>query len=418
MSNKVFRRTKYACYFSYLSMSSAFCVPPLLFVTFHELYGISYTLLGTLVLINFCTQLIVDLLFSFFANRFNVTLTVRVMPLMTSAGLLIYAAAPILFPGHIYAGLALGTVIFSVASGLSEVIISPIVAAIPSDDPGKDMSLLHSLYGWGLVTMVLLSSVFFLIFGTENWSVLLAILAVFPLGASLLYFLSPIPELDLGSVGKDGQSTRNLGIFLCFGCIFLGSCAENTMSNWISGYIEQALNAPKAVGDVLGVAMFAALLATARTLYAKIGKNIIRTIAFGMAGTAICYLTAGLSGNTVVSFIACALTGFCSAMLWPGTLIMMEENISSPGVAAYALMAAGGDLGASVAPQLLGILVDKISVTDFAVSAGLERGMTPEQIGLRYGILTAAIFPIIGSILVLFIRKFFSASKKEQTPEA
>ena len=418
MSKSDYRLTKYACYFSYLSMASAFCVPPLLFVTFHELYGISYTLLGTLVLINYCTQLIIDLIFSFFSKRFNVRLTVRVMPLMTSCGLLLFAAAPLLFPDRIFVGLALGTLIFSVAAGLSEVIVSPIIAAIPSDNPGKDMSLLHSLYGWGVVTMVLLSSVFFLIFGTENWSVLLVILAVFPLGASLLYFLSPIPDLDFGSAGKGGQGSRKLGIFLCFGCIFLGSCAESTMSDWISGFMEKALNVPKTVGDVLGVAMFAALLASARTLYARFGKNIIRTIALGMAGSAVCYLVAGLSGNAVVSFIACALTGFCAAMLWPGTLIMMEENISSPGVAAYALMAAGGDLGAAVAPQLLGILVDKISVADFASSLSSKLSMTPEQIGMKAGMLTAAVFPILGFILILFIRKYFSATRKDKTPEA
>ena len=64
-----FKRTRFACYISYFTNSSTFCVPPLLFVTFHEMYGISYTLLGTLVLANFCTQLTVDLIFSFFGKK-------------------------------------------------------------------------------------------------------------------------------------------------------------------------------------------------------------------------------------------------------------------------------------------------------------------------------------------------------------
>ncbi|MBQ7846375.1 MAG: hypothetical protein IJ392_09565 [Clostridia bacterium] len=50
-----FRRTRLACYTAYFTMSSIFSVPPLLFVTFREMYAISYTLLGTLVLTNFCT---------------------------------------------------------------------------------------------------------------------------------------------------------------------------------------------------------------------------------------------------------------------------------------------------------------------------------------------------------------------------
>lgn len=138
---KNFKRTKHTCYFTYLAMSSVFSLPPLLFITFRETYGISYTLLGTLVLVNFCTQLTVDLIFSFFAKHFNIKKTIRTMPLLTTTGLLIYAVAPMLFPQYAYAGLVLGTVIFSVAAGLCEVLLSPLVAALPSETPERDMSM-------------------------------------------------------------------------------------------------------------------------------------------------------------------------------------------------------------------------------------------------------------------------------------
>ena len=96
MSSPNYTRTKRACYFTYLAMSSIFSLPPLLFMTFREMYGISYTLLGTLVCINFCTQLTVDLIFSFFTKYFNVKKVVRIMPLITTVGLMIYALSPIL----------------------------------------------------------------------------------------------------------------------------------------------------------------------------------------------------------------------------------------------------------------------------------------------------------------------------------
>ena len=111
-----FKRTKFGCFYTYVAMSSIFSLPPILFVTFRELYGISYTLLGTLVLTNFCTQLTVDLIFSFFTKYFNFHKTIRFMPLLTTLGLLFYACAPWLFPGHEYAGLLTGTIIFSVAA--------------------------------------------------------------------------------------------------------------------------------------------------------------------------------------------------------------------------------------------------------------------------------------------------------------
>ena len=76
MSTPNYKRTKFACYFAYVAGASVFCLPPLLFATFRELYGISYTLLGTLVLINFCTQLGIDLIFSFFSRYFNIRKTI------------------------------------------------------------------------------------------------------------------------------------------------------------------------------------------------------------------------------------------------------------------------------------------------------------------------------------------------------
>ena len=157
--SKNFKRTKFACYSAYFTMSSIFCVPPLLFLTFHELYGVSYTLLGTLVLTNFCTQLGIDLLFTLFCKRVDASKIVRTMPLITSLGLVIYALIPMLFPNVAYLGLLIGTVIFSVAAGLSEVLLSPTIAALPSDDPQRDMSTLHSLYAFGVFTMVVISTV-------------------------------------------------------------------------------------------------------------------------------------------------------------------------------------------------------------------------------------------------------------------
>ena len=152
------KMTRFACHSSYFTMSSVFCLPPLLFLTFHRMYGVSYTLLGTLVLVNFCTQLAVDLIFSFFSKHFDIPRTVRLMPLLTSLGLGLYAVGPMLFPEKAYIFFLVGTVIFSVSAGLSEVLLSPIIAAIPSDRPEREMSLLHSLYAFGVLSVVLVST--------------------------------------------------------------------------------------------------------------------------------------------------------------------------------------------------------------------------------------------------------------------
>lgn len=409
-----YKRTKYACYYSYLSMSSVFCLPPLLFMTFQDMYGISYTLLGTLVLVNFCTQLTVDLIFSFFPRIFNIRKTVIAMPLITSAGMLIYSIVPSVFPEYAYVGFVLGTVVFSVSAGLSEVLLSPVIAAIPSEHPDKDMSLLHSLYAWGVVSVVVLSTIFLSIFGTENWMYLTLFFATIPILASYMFATSSIPPMNVTqSIASKGDKKRNKTLLLCVMCIFLGSAAENTMSNWVSSYMESALQIPKSIGDIFGMALFAVLLGLGRTLYAKYGKNITNTLILGMAGSVVCYLTAGLSGNVIFSFIACVLTGCCTSMLWPGTLIMMEEKIPNPGVVAYALMAAGGDFGASVAPQLMGIVVDTVSESNLAMQLGETLALTPEQLGMKAGMLVAAVFPMLGVVLLLYVKKSSLKTKQK-----
>ena len=184
---------------------------------------------------------------------------------------------------------------------------------------------------------------------------------------------------------------KTVGIALCVLCIFFGACAEVTMTTWISGFMETELHTDKALGDILGLAGFAILLGATRFLYAKWGKNIGKTLLIGMVGALVCYLIVGLCPYAVPAFIACILTGVFTAMLWPGTLILMEENLSGVGVAAYALMAAGGDLGASLAPQLVGVVAD--------------------YSGMQAGMLVSAIFPALGVVVLLVALRFFKKEK-------
>ena len=409
MLTQKYKRTKLACYTAYFTMSSIFCVPPILFVTLREMYSISYTLLGTLVLTNFCTQLAIDLIFTAFSKYFNVAKVLRAMPLITAAGMLVYAVVPAVLPQFAYGGLLIGTVIFSVSAGLSEVLLSPTIAAIPSKTPDKDMSRLHSLYAFGVCTMVVFSTLFLKIFGRENWMYLMGFLALLPVISAVLFMTSPIPNMDAGSAGSASGNPkgRAMAMALCVGCIFFGSCAENGIGNWISGFMENALHIDKALGDVLGVAMFAVLLGIARILHSRFGGKITRILLIGMCGAAVCYLVAGLCVNVALVFTACVLTGLFTAMLWPGALIMMEENVPGVGVAAYALMAAGGDLGASLAPQLMGIVVDQVAASPLTVNLSVATGMTADQIGMKASMVVSAAFPIIGALLLLLAIRYF-----------
>lgn len=408
MNNNMIKRLKYACYTTNISMSVVGNLSPVLFLTLRGLYGISYSLLGLLVLINFTTQLIVDLIFSFFSHKFNIPKAVKLTPVLCAAGLIIYALWPFFFPNAVYIGLVIGTIIFSAGGGFGEVLISPVIAAIPAKDPGREMSKLHSIYAWGVVFVILFSTVFLLLFGKEYWQYLALSFALIPLLSAFLFFSSEIPEMETPErVSGAIALLRNKQLWICVSAIFLGGAAECTMAQWSSGYLEAALGIPKIWGDVLGVAMFSVMLGTGRTLYAKIGKNIGKVLFFSAIGATGCYVVAALSPFSAVGLVACALTGLCTAMLWPGNLIVAADRFNGGGVFIYAMMAAGGDLGASIGPQLVGLVTDTVIASPNANAVAEKLNLMPEAFGMKLGMLIAALFPLCGIFLFRYIRKAY-----------
>lgn len=400
------KRLRTACYTTNITMSIVGNLPPLLFLTFRSMYGLSYSLLGTLVLINFCAQLAVDLVFSFFSHRFNIPLTVKLTPAFSLVGFLLYALAPVLFPNAVYAGLVLGTVVFSAGSGLAEVLISPVIAALPSDNPDRDMSALHSIYAWGVVGVVIFSTLFLLAFGGDSWQVLMALMMVIPLFATILFSRAQIPPMETPEKLSGALAFFKKGaLWLCVAAIFLGGASEVTMAQWASSYLEQAIGISKVWGDVFGVALFGMTLGIGRTMYARIGKNITRVLVCCGVGATVCYLTTVLSGNPVIGLMACALTGLCTSMMWPGSLIVGSDRFPTGGVFMFALMAAGGDLGASVGPQMVGMITDAVIASPALMEKAAQLALSPEQMGMKVGMLAATAFPALSIVVYTILHK-------------
>ena len=155
-----YKLTKNACYLTGMTMAISANLSPLLFLTFKDMYNLSYTLLGLLVVINFFAQMIIDIVFTFFTKYFNIHKTVKFTPFIVFVGLILYAVLPIAFPEMAFLWIVAGTVIFSVASGLSEVLLSPLISAIPSENPEAEMSKLHSMYAWGVVCILCMKKYF------------------------------------------------------------------------------------------------------------------------------------------------------------------------------------------------------------------------------------------------------------------
>ena len=400
------KRLKFACYNVGATMSVVAYLSPVLFITFRLLYDISYSLLGTLVLINFVTQLTIDLVFSFFSHKFNISKTVKAIPVISAIGIFIYALSPFLFPQNVYLGLAIGTVIFSAASGLGEVLISPVIAAIPSDDPDREMSKLHSVYAWGVVFVTLIMTAFLLFVGVKNWYILALLFTLVPITSACLFYGCKIPDIKTPEHTGDALGyLKSKTVWLHIFAIFLGGAAECTMAQWSSGYLETVFSIPKVFGDIFGVALFSALLGLGRTLYAKFGKNITKILVLGAIGATVCYFTVAVCDIAWIGLIACALTGFCTSMLWPGNLVVASERFAKGGVFIYALMAAGGDLGASVSPQLVGVITDTVIANPFAKTIASALNISTEQLGMKSGMLCSMLFSLVAVFVYLYIHK-------------
>lgn len=391
-----YNRLKWAAYTANLSMSVVACLSPLLFVTFRALYGISFTKLGLLVLINFLTQLGVDLMLSFIPHKFNIKKTVRLIPVLVTVGLLIYAVFPFVFPKHVYIGLVIGTIIFSASSGFNEVLANPLILSIPSDNPDKEISKLHSVYPWGIVGVIIVGTAFLFGIGNTNWQWLAMLFLLIPITSTVLFFSTEMPEIETPQKASGiTELLKNKALWLCVVAIFFGGASEMIMTQWCSAYLEKSMGIPKIWGDLLGMALFALFLGLGRTLYTAKGKNIGRVLILGSVGAFFCYITAAFAGNAVIGIVACVFTGLCTSMLWPGSILVSSERFPSGGVFIFAMMASGGDLGAALGPQLLGVVTDKAMVLPAVAQLATQLSLTTEQLSMKIGILSGAIFPLM-----------------------
>lgn len=397
---------KLACYSANISMAVVANLSPLLFITFRSMYGISYSLLGFLVLICFLTQLVIDLIFSFYSHKFNIPLVVKSMPFICFVGLIIFALAPTVYPKMPYIILVFGTIIFSVSAGLCEVLISPVIAEIPSENPEREMSKLHSVYAWGVVGVVLFATLFLYFFGQENWQKLALLFSCIPIFCGIIFLACKVPDMKNEQTDTNAVLyIKNKGVWLCVLGIFLGGASECTMGQWVSGYLEAALKIPKIWGDVFGTALFAVALGLGRTLYSKIGKNVTKALLFGAIGASVCYFVAAVTPFAIIGLFSCAFTGFCVSMLWPGSLVVASDRYPKGGVIIFALMAAGGDMGASVGPQLIGLVTDGVLKLESANELAKFLSIAPEQLGMKIGMLVGMIFPIFAIFVYSKLKK-------------
>lgn len=384
-----YRKTLIACYLGFITQAITANFVPLLFLTFHRTYQISLGKIAFISTVFFFTQLLVDLFCAKYVDKIGYRRSVVVSEVLSGVGLIGLAVLPELLPSP-YVGILVSVMIYAIGSGLIEVLGSPIVEACPFDNKESVMSLLHSFYCWGSVGVILLSTLFFAIFGIENWKILACIWAVIPLYNIFNFLSCPIESLTEEGEGMSISQLFQIPIFWI--AIILMVCAgasEISMAQWASAYAESALNIPKSLGDIVGPCLFAVMMGISRSFYGKYGEklDLIKFMIGSGVLCLVCYLLAALGPFPILNLAGCIVCGFSVGIMWPGTISITSGKIPLGGTAMFALLAMAGDLGGSIGPGVIGVVTQNANDN------------------LKAGMLAACVFPVVLILSVLFIRK-------------
>ena len=393
---KNYKKTLVACYLGFVTQAITANFTPLLFLTFKNTYGIGFEKIALIPMVFYFTQLLIDFAAAKFVDKIGYRVCVVSSQVLSAAGLVLMAVLPELFSVP-FAGILIAVVLYAIGSGLVEVLVSPIVEACPFENKGGMMSLLHSFYCWGAVAVILGSTLFFTVFGIENWKILTVLWAIIPFWNAFNFMFCPIERL----VEEDQRmrTSQLLKLPLFWLLILLMICAgasEASMAQWASAFTESAMGVSKTVGDLAGPCLFAVFMGISRIVYGKLSEKLDLTKTMLACGglCVLCYLTASLSAIPIIGLAGCALCGVSVGIMWPGTISISSQKCPRGGTAMFAFLALAGDLGATVSPSLVG------SISNMAGG------------NLKAGLFAATAFPLLLIFgLIILHRKFNKISQ-------
>lgn len=388
--DKKYNRTLFASYVGYIVQAIVNNLIPLLLVTFQKQFNIPTYLLTFIITYNFVLQIIIDSVSAKLVLKFGYNIAAITAHALSTLGLLILGFLPDISDNYIfsYAMIMLAVTFMATGSGFIEVIISPIIESLPLGNKSASMSLLHSFYCLGHLGVILISTLYFNIFGIENWKYLAVFWAIIPLVNTFLFFKAPIvsPEGDDKPVKAKKLFSDKL-FLLFFLMMICAGAAEQSVAQWVSYFAEVGLNVNKTTGDLLGTCLFAASMFITRLLYGTVlkDKKLETFIFICCIGLIVGYSTMVFSPNAILSLMGTAVCGLSVGIMWPGTYSIAGKEMPLGGTTMFAFLALGGDLGCTFGPTLVGLVSSSTS--------------------LKLGFLVATVFPVILTVGIIILLK-------------
>ncbi len=397
-----YKSTLRACYLGYITQAIVVNLAPLFFVIFQNEYGISYSKIGGLVLFTFGIQLGVDITMLKLTTKLGYRVCAAAAHVFSVVGLVLLGILPhIMEP---YTGILISVFFYSIGGGLIEVVISPIVDALPGEAKSSSMSLLHSFYSWGQMLVVLLSTLVLKLIGDDLWQLIPFLWALLPLVNFFSFLRVPIIPISQEQKKRSLMGFLRSPVFIiAFLLMICSGAAEQAMAQWASLFAERGLGVSKVLGDLLGPCLFAVFMSVGRTFYGIKGEKInLWGALFGCSVLSIvCYLVTVFVNIPAIALFGCAFCGLGVSLLWPGMLsyTSMKYNYSA-GPVMFGLLALGGDIGCSVGPWLTGAVSDLyIELNQTAAAAE-----NLNNLAIKTGLLAAIVFPVLMVLLLLVMR--------------
>ncbi len=405
-----YRLTRLACYIGYITQAITINLTTLFFVIFQERYSVRFALLGQIVFITFVIQILVDLVSIRLVPRIGYRAAAVTAHVSAALGLILLGILPRVLPDP-YAGILIAVFFYSIGGGLTEVIISPLIDALPGDAKASSMSLLHSFYSWGFCLVVLVTTPLLSLVGQQRWYLLPFLWALIPILNTVLFLRVPLPEETQQKEKRPPLTALwHCGAFYVFILLMICSGAsEQAMSQWASLFAEKALGLTKALGDILGPCLFAVFMALGRTGYGLLGKKIRMAPALTLCAilTFGCYMLTVFGQSPLYALIGCAVCGFGVSLMWPGVLSLSSARFPRGGTPMFAVLALAGDLGCSFGPWISGLVSDAAAADPSVTLPGLAG--EAQQTALKTGMFAAAVFPLL---MVCLLVLFAAASRR------
>lgn len=381
---KKYSLTLTACYVGYVIQAMVNNLSPLLFVQFKRQFALDSAMLSFIIFINFGLQIIVDSLSAKITEKIGYRAGAILAQVFSCTGLVCLGVLPnVINP---FAGIITATVLMAIGGGFVEVILSPVVEALPLGNKSGAMCFLHSFYCWGHIFTVLAATIYFNLFTIDAWRYLPVALAVIPLLNCITFAVCPLETLEGDETPSSYKSIFTMRGFWLFPVLILASgAAEQAIAQWASDFAEIGLGVDKTLGDVFGTCLFALGMALSRTVYGVLGEKIDLKKAFVLCGGLLIgsYLLAALSPSAGLSLAGIAFGGVFVGLLWPGLYAVAGQAYPKGGTKMFGVLALFGDIGCTVGPTLTGLVSNDI----------------------KTGLLFATCFPVIVFICSLILLK-------------